>query len=249
MEIFLESLGVGLDGFLWASAFAFLGALVQGSIGFGLNLIVVPAIAVVRPEALPAAAIVLALPMTFGSAAREWRFADRAAIAWVTLGRLPGVAAGAWIVAALDAGAFSVLVGATVVAAALASLLSPRFEITPRAQAFAGFLGGVFGTTTSIGGPPLALLYQHAPGPVVRSTLGAAMLLGSVLSLGALALADEVGALHLRFGLAMIPPVLLGLLASRWLHAWLDQGWIRPAVLLLCTLSGLVVILDRLQRL
>ena len=242
----MASLLAGLElpgaALLFVSSVVFLGALVQGSIGFGLNLIAVPAIAAVRPDVLPAAAIILALPMTFGSAAREWSHVDRAAIFWTTLGRLPGIAGGAWLVTALAPDELSLLIGGTVVLVAAMSLVSPRVAITRTSQAIAGLLGGLMGTSSSIGGPPMALLYQHEAGPVMRATLGATFLVGTGLSLLALVLAGEVGGDHWRFGVAMVPAVLLGLFASRFLHDWLDRGWLRPCVLVFAGAAGLAVV-------
>lgn len=247
MDALLASLGLDATAFALICAAAFGGALVQGAIGFGLNLIVAPVIAAFRPEALPASAIILALPMTFGSAARERTHIDRPAVLWTTLGRLPGIAIGVWIVAVLDAEALAVVIGGMVLFAVAISVLSPRVPIRRSTQAGAGFLGGVMGTASSIGGPPLALLYQHAPGPVVRSTLGAAFLVGTGLSLLALALAGELTGEQVRLGLALVPPVLLGLWASRAFHGWLDRGWLRPAVLAVAFASGAVVVVRGLS--
>ena len=246
MESLLDGMGLDATAFAVVFSAAFVGALVQGSIGFGLNLIVAPTIAVFVPEALPAAAIILALPMTLGSAWREFTHIDRSAILWTTLGRLPGIAVGLWIVIRLDAEALATATGAMVLFAVVMSVSSPRIPITPATQAAAGWLGGVMGTSSSIGGPPLALLYQHSPGPVVRSTLGAAFLVGTGFSFGALLVAGEVGALHWRIGLALVPAVLAGLFASRAFHGWLDRGWLRPCVLALCGLAGAAVVVDGL---
>ncbi len=249
MEALLDALGLSATAFAVVFGVTFVGAVVQGSIGFGLNLIVAPTIAVFRPEALPAASIILAMPMTFGSAWRESAHIDRTAILWTTVGRLPGVALGLWIVKALDAEALATAIGAMVVFAVLMSVAAPRIAIHPASQAGAGLLGGIMGTASSIGGPPLALLYQHSPGPVVRSTLGAAFLVGTGITLAALIAADEVNALHWRLGLAMVPAVLLGLFASKALHGWLDRGWLRPCVLAVCGLAGAAVVWDGLARL
>ncbi|MGH9024531.1 MAG: hypothetical protein ACRDWD_00195, partial [Acidimicrobiia bacterium] len=46
--------------FAVAVAALLLGALVQGSIGFGMNLVAVPVVALVAPEALPATLILVA---------------------------------------------------------------------------------------------------------------------------------------------------------------------------------------------
>ena len=56
-------------------------------------------------------------------------------------------------------------------------------------------------------------------------------------------MAGEVGPLHFQFGLAMVPAVLAGLFASRFLHRGLDRGWLRPCVLGFAALAGIAVIL------
>jgi len=241
-EAIVDTLGVTPIAFVAIFVAVFAGALVQGAIGFGLNLIAAPVIAVYQPEVLPAAAIILALPMTLGSALRERSGIDHAAVLWTTLGRLPGVAAGAWIVSRLSAETLALLIGASVILAVAMSVASLSVEINRRSQAAVGFLGGLLGTASSIGGPPMALLYQGEPGPVVRATLGATFLVGSALSLAALGAAGEVIPLHWRFGAAMVPAVLLGLFASRFTHSMLDAGWLRPCVLGFCALAGSVVV-------
>jgi len=50
-----------------------LGAVVQGSVGFGLALVVAPAMTLVSPEALPATVLLLTMPMASVMAARERR--------------------------------------------------------------------------------------------------------------------------------------------------------------------------------
>lgn len=219
-----------------------IGALVQGTIGFGLNVIAAPVAAVVQPDALPAAMIILSLPMTAGSAVRERDHIDRAGVAYATLGRLPGIAVGTFVVARLDPAELSTWIGAMVVAASLMSVARSDVAVTRGSAAVAGAVAGVMGTTSSMGGPPLALLYQREPGPILRSTLGAAFLIGSLLSLIALAWAGHVARWHWALGLALLPAVALGLVASRSFHARIDAGWLRPAVVGFACLAGLAVV-------
>ena len=239
----IDLLHVSATGFAWIFGSVVVGAIVQGSIGFGLNLIVVPVAAVAAPAALPATMIIIALPMTAGSALRERQHIDVSGVLWTTLGRLPGVVVGAWIVASLGPETLSVLVGGIVALAALMSVLSPEIRLRRRSAAGVGFVAGVMGTASSIGGPPIALLYQHAPGPVVRSTLGAAFLLGTMLSLAALGAAGQVAGWQWLLAIALTPGVALGLYASRFLHGWLDAGWLRPCVLVFATIAGIGVLL------
>lgn len=58
----------------------------------------------------------------------------------------------------------------------------------------AGSITGVTETATGIGGPPLALVFQHHPGPVVRTTIAACFLVGQVVSLVMLMLAGRATA-------------------------------------------------------
>ena len=63
-----------------------------------------------------------------------------------------------------------------------------RGDPRPPALLIGGVLAGVMGTIAAVGGPPLALLYQHAPGAQVRGTLSGLFFLGTIVSLAALPL-------------------------------------------------------------
>jgi len=234
-------LPVSASSFLVLFASVVLGALVQGTIGFGLNVIVAPIAAAIEPATLPAAMIILSLPMSAGSAWRERRHIDRRGVLFATLGRLPGIALGSFIVARLAASDLATWIGAMVVVAAVMSVASSSVAIDARTTALAGAVAGVMGTTSSMGGPPIALLYQREPGPILRSTLGATFLIGSGLSLAALASTGHVEAWHWILGAALTPGVALGLVASRALHARVDAGWLRPCVVGFACLAGVAV--------
>ena len=53
-----------------------IGAVIQGSIGFGYALVAVPAMVLLLPWAVPVTPLFLALPMTLLMSAREWRSID-----------------------------------------------------------------------------------------------------------------------------------------------------------------------------
>ena len=138
MDSFFEALDLSAVGFLAIFLAVFVGALVQGAIGFGLNLVAVPVIAVYQPAVLPAAPIIFALPMTLGSALRERAHIDSSAVFWTTMGRLPGVVLGAWVVSILTPEALSLVIGGIVVLAVLMSVASIRISIDRRSQSIVG---------------------------------------------------------------------------------------------------------------
>jgi uncharacterized membrane protein YfcA len=65
-----------------------LGAVVQGSVGFDLALVVVPAMTLVSPEALPATVLLLAMPMASVLAARERHAIYALGLVYLLSGRL-----------------------------------------------------------------------------------------------------------------------------------------------------------------
>jgi uncharacterized membrane protein YfcA len=110
----------------------------------------------------------------------------------------------------------------------------------------AGALAGFLGTTSSVGGPPIALVYQHETGPRIRGTLSAFFVVGVVLSLIGLHVVDRFGAVELRLALALLPAAVAGFLLSRRTARWVDAGRTRLAVLAASGASGLFVVVREL---
>jgi uncharacterized membrane protein YfcA len=222
------------------------GATIQGAIGFGMNLVTVPVLALALPEALPVAVIVLGFGIAISMLRHEHHALDRAGIGWILVGRIPGTVCGALIVATVSISVLQGVVAVVVLVLVAASLLVPPLPVTRGTQLTAGAVSGVTGTAAGIGGPPLALLYQHHPGPTIRSTLAAAFLFGTVLSFVTLALVGEAGVDQLLLGVGLTPLALLGSVAGRRFHDQLDRGWLRPSVLIFAAIAAATVLVDAL---
>jgi uncharacterized protein len=230
---------------LVAAALATLaGATIQGSIGFGMNLVTVPVLALVLPRSLPVTVVFLGVPISIAMLRHEHRSLDRNGLTWIIIGRVPGTIVGAWTVATASVAVRQGLIGAFVLGFVVASLAVPPIPVDPRTQLAAGAVSGVTGTAAGIGGPPIALLYQHHAGPAMRSTLAASFFFGTLLSLTTLGIAGEVGWAQLLLGAGLAPIVVIGSYASRRFHDVLDRGWMRPAVLVFAAVSACVVIVD-----
>jgi uncharacterized membrane protein YfcA len=104
----------------------------------------------------------------------------------------------------------------------------------------AGAITGITETATGIGGPPLALIYQHHPGPVLRSTMALCFLVGEVMSLGLLALTGRLDAGQLWAAAWLLPALAVGALVSQMLHRRLDGAKLRVAMLVFAVVSGVV---------
>ena len=167
------------------------GAVIQGSIGFGYAFVAVPVMALLYTEAVPVTPLLLALPMTVLMSAREWKSIDVSGFFLITGSRVVGTVGGVALLVFIPASSLSVLVGLLILAAALMSFLSPTFEVNNKTRLAGGIASGVTSTTAAIGGAPLALIYQDRSGAELRSTLAISFVAGIVISLVGLVLAGR----------------------------------------------------------
>lgn len=225
------------------------GALVQGVLGFGLALLSVPVLAWLAPELVPVGVLVAVMPLVLVSAARERSHVDLRGIGWALVGRVPGGAGGAVAVALLPVRGLQLLVAATVCLAVVAAVVADRRPRVPRAGprrtslVVAGALSGVGGTTSGIGGPPMAITFRNSGGPAIRSTLAVFFAVGAVLSLVSLAVVDELTLQKMLVGLVLVPPVVLGYLLAGPLRRRVEPAVVRVAVLALSGVAGLALLL------
>lgn len=224
----------------------FLGAIVQGGVGFGLGLVAAPVLTMLAPDLMPGMIQVVNLTLPLFTLAVEWRRVDWRGLGFALLGRLPGSAIAAVIVVYVSVytrGIFVAVMVLIAVALTARALSVPRNGYTITS---AGFVSGITGTATGIGGPPIALVYQNAKGPQIRATLAMFFFLSAGQSLVILQLVGELPGQALLVGGVLIVPMVLGFLVSGPLRRYLDGGKVRVAVLTVAALSAVGLIAQNL---
>jgi len=232
--------------FLAAGFAVFAGALVQGGVGFGLALVAAPVMTMADPSVMPGAMQVMNATLPLFTLAAEWRGVDWRGFGWAVLGRLPGSAVGALVVAYVSLPVLGVLVGCMVLVAVALTARAARVRRTAATVTAAGFVSGVTGTATGIGGPPVALVFQGAGGPRIRATLALYFCVGALVSLAVLGAVDRLPVRALVTGALLVPFLVAGFLASGPLRRYLDRGRIRIAVLAVASVSALALIMQSL---
>ena len=236
---------MSLAVFALIAATVAIASFVQGSTGVGFALIVAPVLALLEPQLLPICVLVLMIPLNVYVAWRERAALDRSGATWITAGRFLGTFGGLWVLTALTSGALNVLVGAATLLAAIITLVAPRFSPGRRAFVAAGVITGVTETATGIGGPPLALVYQHQPAPVLRSTIAVCFLVGQLMSIAVLAVAGRVAAAQLGAAIMLLPALVVGAALSRLVQDRIDGRPLRLFVLLFAIVSAFVLLMRR----
>lgn len=241
-------LGLSLAMFAACISVVLVGAVIQGTLGIGLGMVSAPILAIADRDLIPVAILICVLPLTVSMVVRERASIDRRGVVLPVIGRVPGVALGAAAVALAGDRILSVLVAISVLGAVAASVLATnrglRFRTTRTSLVAAGAVSGFMGTTTGIGGPPMALTYQHADAAVMRSTISAYFTIGSMLSLGGLAASGSLGTRETAIGIALVPAVMIGFAISRPLTERLANDRFRAGVLGVCALSAIALLIS-----
>jgi uncharacterized protein len=219
------------------------GAMVQGSIGFGLNVVGAPLLVLIDTRFVPGPTLVAALVLTILVGRRERGSVDRTGFWWIFLGRVPGSLAAALLVSALPERGIAFSLSAIVLIAVILSIAGWHVKRTPRNLAVAGSVSGVFSTLSSIGGPPIALLYQDAKGSELRGTLAAVFTIGAIISIALLAVVGRFGLEEIRTSVVLIPGVVAGFVTSRFANRVLDRRSLRAPVLALSAISAVAAVI------
>ena len=212
------------------------GSLVQGLLGIGFGLLAAPLLYLLDPSYVPGPILLLGFLL-----ACCMLLGNQQALAWrrpmpAILARLPG----AWL---------GLLLGACVLLATVTSYLWLEIRCNPRNLAFAGFCSGLMGTATSVGGPPMVLVYQTCERLSTRNELATFFLLTTPVSLLVLSYQDLLPADYLSTSCKLAPAVLAGYGIARCLDNSIDRHSPRQLMLLLSLVASCWLLVSNLWQL
>ena len=217
------------------------GSATQASIGIGLGLLAAPTLVLIDPAFIPGAISVCIVPLTVGMTIRERDHIDRA-ILRAAIGRLGGVVIGTVVLAQAGRDLIAIVVAASVLLAVIGSASGLSFAPSRRNLVLAGTASGFSGTVAGIGGPPMALTYQHADPRTLRASLAAFNTIGSTFTIPGLVIAGVLGVRELQLAALLVPGVFAGLWLGRVGIARLPAHRVRSFVLLACASSAIVLL-------
>jgi uncharacterized membrane protein YfcA len=217
-------------------------AVVQGAVGLGYALIVAPILSATQPELVPATVIAAGMALSLLMAWREHPAVDLRGMRWLMIGLLPGTVVGAVLLAVASTRTLQLLVAGAVLVGVVISVLRPVVAAGRGMLAGAGVVSGIFGTTASIAGPPVAIVYADRPGPTLRATLSVFFLVSGVLSFTGALLAGAVSVRALQWAVGLIPSVVIGFALSKPLARRIDGAAVRASVLVVSGITALVLL-------
>lgn len=239
-------LGVEAGAVLVVAGVLVLGAAVQGLVGLGLGLVAAPVVTMVDPTLMPGLMLVLAALLPLLTLLGSHDEIDWRGLAWVLPARVPGTVLGVLFLALFSDRALGIAVAVMVLVAVGLSLTPMEVAVRPATLLGAGLASGAAGTATSIGGPPVALLYQRRSPAQIRSTLAVMFTVGAAMSLLGLWIGGRLEARVLALALLLTPCLAVGAWLGARLQGVVADHAIRFAVLAVCAASALALLVRSL---
>lgn len=219
------------------------GAFLQGLVGYGIGTLAVPLVFLISPIFVPAPMMLSALLLNILMVYREHRGIQFAPVRHAIYGNIAGTVLAGFLLLVITPKPFEILFGFLILVAVGLSLQGHRPRLTPRNSAIAGGASGFMGTLTAIGGPPIALVYQNETGKLMRANLSAFFLFGSFIGMIVLTFIGKLGLRELVFFAASIPGILLGFWLSGHIVHKIDADQLRPLILGIAAVAGVIAII------
>ncbi|MGD6743071.1 sulfite exporter TauE/SafE family protein [Streptomyces sp. BH106] len=235
-----------LTGYLVVAVAVVIASCLQASIGFGMGMLAAPVVAVVDPTLVPGTLIIQAGVLTLLVTVAERQHIDLRGTGWALVGRVPGTVAGALLVAALPPQGLALMLSGVVLLGVVLTCFGWAPQPHRPVLVLAGSASGLLGTATSIGGPPMALVWQGKDAPVLRGTMSGFFLIGSVLSLATLASTGAIGAHTLLMSAVLAPAPVVGYALSRYVNRFMDARRLRWAAIGVSALGAVLLIGEQL---
>lgn len=224
----------------------FIGAFIQTTTGFGLALVVSPLLLFLSPQYIPGPIILVGLSLASINLMKYKENVSLQGLKLSIIGLLPGTVTGALLLYFIDVSELSLFLGIIVLFAVVVSLLPYKIQQTPSRLVVAGFLSGFLGTSSGIGGPPMALLLQHQKVHLIRANLAAFFVVSSVLALLIQIPIGYMSLQHLYLALPLLPASYLGYRVAILCMHRISKRMVRAMSLVLCSVAGVGAIYSSL---
>ena len=235
-----------LNQLILANGIVSVGAFIQGSIGIGFALVASPILIMIDQAFIPTPSILSGLLLSILIFYRDRASIDFFGLKLSIIGRVFGTFLGAGILLIVSKTMFAYIFALSIIIAVVICASGVTLLPTGPKLLGAGFLAGFMATTTSVGGPPMALIYQNSSGPTIRSTLSCFFIVGTIISLIVLAIIGKFRQKEILAFISILPGILIGFSFSKYGAKLIDKGYMKKAILLIAFLSSVAIILREL---
>lgn len=227
---------------LLANIALFVGAIVHGTVGFGLIMVAAPFLALISPSFFPAPAVLVGFLMPLMVTCRHWREVEKGPIGFALIGRVFGTLAAVALLVRISNQSLAFSVGWMVLVSVALSVSGLSLPQTRSAFAGVGLLSGFMGLTSALGGVPIGLSYRNNNPDAYRATVSGFLSIGAAMSVTSLALMGRLDSQTLATSAALVPGVAIGFLTAIPLTKHLRKTPLKPIAQATSAFAAIAVI-------
>lgn len=223
-------------------------ATLQGTTGFGFNILAVPVLALfIEPQVVVPVIVLLSVLLNCLVLGTSLPYLNLGRIRLLLLACVAGTPVGVVLLSTFDPGPVRLVIGLVVLMTGLIMLAGWRRPLSDErlASGLAGSLGGAMNGFIGMAGPPVIFLFANqgmAPAEF-RTNIVAYFLLTSCVALGAFALNGSLTGEVLGLTAVTIPGTVLGVLLGIRLHHRVSLALFHRLSLLLVTIAGVTALI------
>lgn len=247
MDGFLAQLSVTWSGhtmaeLLLANGVIFAAAAVQYALGIAFGLIAAPLLALISVVFVPVPVLMLTFVTAVASLRSEWSHIHWNEVWSAATGRMLGSFVGVMVLSAIpDEKTFMLVFGVIIALAVAVSLSGFRIPFNLFTVGTAGLFSGISATITSVGGPPMAVVYQRRSAAEARPSLQTYFAAGAFITLCILGTSGYVRWEDLARAVLMLPGLVAGYLTGPLLRSRIDRSF-RMLLLATAAVAALLLI-------
>ena len=217
----------------------FFGCWLQTALGFGMAVVAAPIIVIFKPEWVPVVLSINALALSILNTLSQKRHLELNKMYSAFIWRIPGTFIGAWLLIQISTASLQLFVASSVIFAVAISLVGKQFDYTPRRLGIAAFVSGIVGTTSSIGGPPMAMVMQHGKPDSVRANLSIYFTYSCIISLISYGYLGLLTPELIMESISFLPFSLLGFFLGVRSRNFVSGKHFRYLTLILCSCAAI----------
>ncbi|MBU2872172.1 sulfite exporter TauE/SafE family protein [Colwellia sp. E2M01] len=219
-----------------------IGSLLQGLIGYGVGMFCAPLLFLISPTLVPAPLILISTIITVVMMMRDREHLQFKQVSWAMTGGFFGVLAAGLVLKVTSKEQFELVFALLILFAVFISILGFIPKVNNKTNTIAGFTSGLMGTITAVGGPPMALLYQHGDIKNIKANLTAFFLFLNIVALSTLALVGQITSNTFIAVAIALPGIAIGFYISSKAHHIIKPHLIRKWILTLSAITAIIAL-------
>ena len=221
----------------------FLAAFVQANLGVGFSFVAAPFIPFIEPELVPVSVLILGFFSSTTISYQGLKYAIWREIRLSLLGRVVGtLLAYLLLLIVLSTKIFIIIYCLMILVSVALSIIRITPAFNPKNLFFASILSGLFGTISSVGGPPMAIIYQNRDPDVAKYNLSILFSVGTLLSLLAIYFVDRLNFRNVLSAFLLLPFCFFGIMVAKY-FVRLSSNLFRNILLIVAGSGALVLLL------